>query len=648
LTIRGTPQKWRFAASQVPDGVAEIATESQSPGYLLGPKVLLRLIATSDLHACLLPYDYCTNRPVAGRGLGEVSRQIAQARAEVSNSLLFDNGDFLQGSPLADFVASAGRRRRAHPVIAAFNALEYDAATLGNHEFDYGLDFLGKAIAHARFPVVSANIATELGSDPGRDQTLVPPYAILRRRVVDAEGRRHLLRIGVIGFAPPQLEVWEHDRLEGRIQMRDIIASARAWLPRLRAAGADVIVALAHSGIGSLDATDRMENAAAALAALPEIDAVIAGHSHLTFPGPDVTALPGIDPVQGLLAGKPAVMPGHSGRQIGIIDLQLTRLDQGKRRWQVTSGQARLGIRGSAISVLAPGLRRAIAPDHRATLAWSRQRLGESRVPLTTHFATTAPTAALALIAEAKAEHVRKALTGTELAGLPILGTAAPFRAGGLGGSANFTDIPAGPFRMRNLSDLYSFPNSLVTLAMTTVEITEWLERSVSVFHQIAPGTVDAPLHDPAFPSFGFDCIPGLDYAVDLSQPARYNMEGVVVRPDAHRIVGLSLDGVLLAHGVSLLLVTNSHRANRIGDDGPRVVLAEGTRIQAVIADHVRARAAVGAPPRRNWHFLPMPGSTVRVATGPLAAAHLADIAHLRPQLIERDALGFLHYRLHL
>ena len=648
MTVRGTPQNWPFAASQVPDGLAAAAAEIHPPESSTGPKVLLRLIATSDLHACLLPYDYCSDRPAAGRGLGEISRQIALARAEVSNCLLFDNGDFLQGTPLADFVASSGRRRRAHPVIAAFNALEYDAATLGNHEFDYGLRFLGKAISHARFPVVSANIATELGDNPGRDRTLVPPYAILRRRVVDAEGRSHLLRIGVIGFAPPQLEMWEHDRLEGQIHMRDIVASARAWLPRLRAAGADVIVALAHSGIGSLNATDGMQNAATALAALPEIDAVIAGHSHQTFPGPDVTALPGVDPVQGFLAGKPAVMPGHSGSQVGIIDLQLVRADHGKRRWQVTSGQARLGVRSAAVSALAPGLRRAIAPDHRATLAWSRQRLGETTVPLTTHFATTAPTAALALIAEAKADHVRSALADTEWAGLPILATAAPFRAGGMGGPTNFTDIPAGTFRMRNLSDLYSFPNNLVALAMTAAKIAEWLERSASIFCQIAPGAVDMPLHDPAFPSFGFDCIPGLDYAIDLSQPARFDVESTLIRPEAQRIVGLSHAGRLLKPEARMVLVTNSHRASRIKDHGARVVRAEGDRVQAVIADHVRAKAAVGGPPRRNWHFLPMPGSTVRIAAGPSSSAHLADIAHLRPQLIERDVQGFLHYRLHL
>lgn len=618
------------------------------------PELSLRLIATSDLHACLLPYDYCANRPVSGRSLSDISRQIAMARAEMPNSLLFDNGDFLQGNPLADYVAAASRRRRAHPVITAFNTLGYDAVTLGNHEFNYGLPFLQHALSQARFPVVSANITTKLGKSPLRDETFVPPFAILTRSFTDHDGRPHKLRIGVIGFAPPQIEIWDRDQLQGRIRMRDIIASARAWLPRLRALGADVIVALAHSGIGPLDPEEGMENAATALAALPEVDAVIAGHCHLAFPGPEIEGRPGVDPVRGFLAGKPAVMPGHSGSHVGIIDLRLTRSGLGKRRWTVASAEARLGVRHTAALPVLPPLRQALAQDHRATLAWSRRIVGHSRVSLGTFFATTAPSAAIELIAEAKADHARTALAGTSWAGLPVLGAAAPFRAGGRGGAGNFTDIPAGPVRMRNLSDLYVFPNTLVTLAMTGAEVADWLEQSAALFRQIMPGDTDAPLHDIAVPSFTFDIIPGLSYAIDLSQPPRFDPEGRLIHPDARRIVGLSLGGRLLRPDERLLLVTNNHRASRAtaaastSGRKPEIVLADGTRSQTVLADHIRRKSVVGAPPQRNWHFLPMPGTTVRIATGIGAQSHLSDIAAYRPQFLAQDAEGFAHYRLHL
>ncbi|MCX7288794.1 MAG: metallophosphoesterase [Rhodobacterales bacterium] len=489
--------------SSEPDGIGvEVGPRAAEVGYEHQPLLALRLIATSDLHACLLPYDYCANRAVAGRSLSEVSRQIAAARAEVPNSLLFDNGDFLQGNPLADYVASAPRRRRAHPVITAFNTLGYDAVTLGNHEFNYGIGFLSAALAQAQFPVVSANIATRLGTSPARDKTFVPPFAILRRKMVDSAGHTHTLRIGVIGFAPPQIAVWDRDHLGDRIRMRDILASARAWLPRLRARGADVIVALAHSGIGPAEPEDGMENAATALAALPEVDAVIAGHSHLTFPGPGIAPATGIDPVLGLLSGKPAVMPGHSGSHVGIIDLILTHTGPGHRRWKVVAAKARLSEKSVAQVIPAKALRKAIGPDHRAALAWSRRVIGQTRTPLHTHFATIAPSAALDLIAAAKADHARRALAGTEWEDVPVLGSAAPYRAGGRGGSANFTDIPAGVLRMRHLSDLYMFPNTIVALAVTGADLADWLEQSAALFRQIMPGATDASLHDGAMPSF--------------------------------------------------------------------------------------------------------------------------------------------------
>ena len=614
--------------------------------------VSLRLIATSDLHACLLPYDYCADRAISGRSLSDISHQIAVARAEAPNSLLFDNGDFLQGNALADYIANARRRRRPHPVIAAFNTLKYDAVTLGNHEFNYGLGFLSAALSRANFPIVSANITTRLGKSPSRDKTFVPPFAILKREVTDSAGRPHKLRIGVIGFAPPQIEVWDRDHLGGRIRMRDIIASAKAWLPRLRARGADVIIALAHSGIGPVEPEDGMENAATALASLPEIDAVIAGHSHMAFPGPGIGSGPGIDPVRGLLAGKPAVMPGHSGSHVGIIDLRLTRTALGPRRWTVTSATSRLSSRSIGPAAASDGLRRAISPDHRAALAWSRRVVGSSRTALHTHFATTIPCAALELIAAAQVDHVRRALAGTSWSDLPILASAAPFRSGGRGGPSNFTDIPAGVLRMRNLSDLYMFPNTLVALALTGAEVADWLEQSAALFRQIMPGETDAVLHDPDVPCFTFESIPGLTYAIDLSQPARFDAEGRLVKPEARRILGLSLDGRPLAPDRRVVLVTNNHRASRViasrSSRAAEIVLSDGTRTQDVIAGYVGRQSVVGGPSHRNWHFLPMPGTTLRIRAGAGSINHIDDLAPFRPQLLQSDADGFCHYRLHL
>jgi 2',3'-cyclic-nucleotide 2'-phosphodiesterase / 3'-nucleotidase len=499
---------------------------------------------------------------------------------------------------------------------------------------------------------VSANLARRLGKSPARDETLVPPFTILRRQIIDHAGQSHLIRVGVIGFAPPQIEEWDRDTPGGGVRTRDILASARAWLPRLRAQGADIIVALAHTGIGSADPEDRSENAATALAALPEIDAVVAGHSHQVFPGPDFPASAEVDPVAGRLAGKPAVMPGHSASHVGIIDLNLERCHSGSRRWRVVGASTRLGQRNAGPAPTTPALHQALAPDHRAALAWSRRQLSETAVTLHTQFATIAPSAALDLIAEAKAEHVRQALVGTSWESLPVLSSAAPFRAGGRGGPANYTHIPAGPLRMRNLSDLYPFPNTLVTLLLTGTELADWLERAMVIFRQISPGASDAPLLDSGVPAFLFETIPQLDYAIDLSQPARFDAQGRLLNPDARRIVGLTYQGRPVRPKDEFLLVTNSHRAGRARLWDPegdvQVVFTDGARVQSVIAAHVQRRGTIKGVARRNWHFLPMPGTTVTFAAGDAAAQHLDEIASLRPERLDRDSCGFTHYRLHL
>ena len=215
--------------------------------------VHLRLIETTDLHLHLLPYDYYADRPWAGVGLASAARLIEAARAEAPNSLLFDNGDFLQGTPMGDYVAQERGLRAGdlHPIMAAMNALNYDAITLGNHEFNYGLDFLLRTLQGARFPVVSSNLMTRRGSDARADRTLVKPYVLLDRLVADENGYRHPLRIGVIGFAPPQVVDWDNHALDGRLQARDIVETAQAWVPEMREAGADIVVALAHTGIGA-------------------------------------------------------------------------------------------------------------------------------------------------------------------------------------------------------------------------------------------------------------------------------------------------------------------------------------------------------------------------------------------------------------
>ena len=287
----------------------------------------LRLMETTDLHVHVFPYDYYSDKPVDTVGLSRTASIIKDIRAEATNSLLLDNGDFLQGNPMGDYIAYERGMKEGdeHPVITAMNTVGIEASTLGNHEFNYGLDFLMKSLAKAGYPVVCANIAKTKGATPTEDETLLPPYTILTRTITDGAGEAHPIKIGIIGFVPPQVMNWDRKHLEGNVEARDIVEAARAYVPEMIEKGTDVIIALSHSGIGSANESDMMENASVPLATVEGIDCIMTGHSHLVFPSSTYADFAAVDAEAGTIHGKPAAMAGFWGSHLGLIDLMLER-----------------------------------------------------------------------------------------------------------------------------------------------------------------------------------------------------------------------------------------------------------------------------------------------------------------------------------
>jgi len=251
----------------------------------------LRIMETTDLHVHIFPYDYYGDRPAENVGLARTASIINSIRAEASNALLVDNGDFLQGNPMGDFMAyeKGMSEGTVHPIITAMNTLGFDCSTLGNHEFNYGLDFLDAVLGGAEFPFVCANVANgALGATARDDKSLnnVKPYTILDRTVVTGDGTEHAIRVGLVGFVPQQILTWDRRWLNGNVSTRDIVDAAAAWVPEMKEAGADVIIALSHSGIESGSRREGMENASFHLAGIEGIDALVTGHHHRVFPSP--------------------------------------------------------------------------------------------------------------------------------------------------------------------------------------------------------------------------------------------------------------------------------------------------------------------------------------------------------------------------
>lgn len=598
----------------------------------------LRILATSDLHGQFLSYDHYENRPLSDRGLVALSAVIAAAREAVPGALLFDNGDFLQGTALVEHAARK-RQGHLHPAIAAFNTLGYDAVSLGNHEFNYGLEFLEEITAAAKFPVLAANICRR--DDGGRCAGhLVSSTTIIERDLCDQHGETHRIRIGVMGLTPPEITRWDCRHLSNRLIVLPMVETARAQSRALRMAGADVVICLAHTGVAQNGEDANEDRQAAILAATGGMDAVIAGHSHVVFPRPS--------PVPkwcgaGLISGVPVVQPGCDGTHLGLIDLCLESRNGG---WRIANADAmnisahdrNVRIPASARRWYALPLRQALRRNHRATLSWMRERLGQTDVTLSTFFATVAENQALKLVSAALCDHVRDRLQGQDEADLPVVAAVVPYRVGGRAGPRNYTMISPGPLFLRNVHDLYPFPNTVVAKRVTGRALAERLGCGTRIFNRIQPGGTDQFLIDPLVsPSF-FQVIPGLSWRVDLSKPA-----------DSERISGLChADGRPVLPDEEFILVINSHLRCEYDAAINPPVLDEGILCSDVLASYIRRKGLLQEQTGPGWSFAPMRGTSLLFDTGIHARGCLSDIDSYRPEDLGVTEEGFRRFRLHL
>jgi 2',3'-cyclic-nucleotide 2'-phosphodiesterase/3'-nucleotidase len=580
------------------------------------PTLRLRLLSTTDIHTHIVDYDYYRDQPDISLGFARTATLIRQARAEVRNSLLFDSGDLIQGNPLGDYVAVEQRLQpgQVHPVYKAMNQLDYAAATLGNHEFNYGLDFLRATLAGANFPYVTSNVFVA-GPDRAAAPPLIQPFVILDRDFVDEGGVTRRLRVGAIGFVPPQVMLWDRANLDGRVFVIDVVEAARRYVPQMRAAGADLVVALIHSGLSAAPARGMDENAAAYLAQVTGVDAILAGHSHLVFPSPSFVNLPGVDVARGTIHGVPTVMAGFWGSHVGIVDLTLRRTADGWRRVDGTGATRGIRRRENNQWVAAvepdPGIIAAVQREHQGTIAYVRRPVARSTARIHSYFSLVQDDPSVQLVARAQTAYIRRAMQGTPHAALPVLSAAAPFKAGGRGGPAYYTDVPAGDVAIRNVADLYLYPNTVRAVRVSGATVREWLEMSAGQFNRVDPAlATPQPLVNAAFPTFNYDVIDGVTYRIDVTQPARYTPQGRLADSNARRIVDLRFQGQPVTDAMEFIVATNNYRAsgggNFPGMDGSNVVFETTETNQEIIKDWLIAQGTVDAAVTKIWSFVPI------------------------------------------
>lgn len=619
----------------------------------------LRIMETTDLHVHVFPYDYYGDKPNDTMGLAHTASIIDAIRAEATNSMLVDNGDFLQGNPMGDYIAYERGMREGdvHPIIKAMNTLGYECSTLGNHEFNYGLDFMFKVLSGANFPLVCANLTRGgLAANGREDDLFLKPYVILDKKVKDGAGQEHTVRVGLIGFVPPQIMNWDAKHLAGKAMTRDIVRAAEAWVPQMREEGADIVVALSHSGFGPLQYEENLENASALLAGVDGIDAIVTGHSHLDFPGPKFEGVEGADNAKGLLNGKPAVMGGFWGSHLGLIDLMLER---DGNAWRVAGSTSearpifeRVERETKALVESKAEVEEAAREDHEATLKYVRTAVGKTSAPLHSYFALVADDPSVQIVAQAQVWYIKDMLKETAYSDIPVLSAAAPFKAGGRGGADYYTDVPAGDVAIKHVADLYLYPNTVQAVLVTGRNVKEWLEMSAGIFNPVEPGKPDQPLLNDAFPSYNFDVIDGVTYAIDLSQPPKYDPKGELINPGSNRIVDLKFDGEPIDAEQKFIVATNNYRAGGGGnfpEIGPdKLVFQAPDTNRDVIVRYIVEQGTINPSADANWGFKPIDGASVLFETGPRGAEFAGEVKGVDIAPAGDGENGFALYRITL
>ena len=631
-------------------------------GTLQAATVDLRIIETTDLHGNMMNYDYFKDQYIDTFGLAKTANLIHQAREEVKNSVLVDNGDLIQGSPMADYALNKGLNKGdIHPVYKALNTLDYVVGNIGNHEFNFGLDFLQKSLAGANFPYVNANVYDAKSNKPFFKQ-----YIILDKKVVDRDGKQHSIKIGYIGFVPPQIMQWDKLNLEGKVIVKDITETAKKLVPEMKEQGADIIVAIPHSGVSAEPYKALAENSVYYLSQVEGINAIMFGHSHGVFPSEDFKSLPNTDINTGNINNIPAVMPGQWGSHLGVVDLVI---EGDKSNWKVVSGKSQArpifdSKNKKALVDADKNITKVLKDDHEGTREFVGKPIGKVSTDINSYLALIEDTSALQIISDAQIDYVKQFVQGDpDLDGLPILSAIAPFKAGGRKNDPTaYVEVKKGDLTFRNAADIYLYPNILSAVKITGKEVKEWLECSAGVYNQIDINSSKPQylINWDKFRTYNFDTIDGVSYEIDITKPARYDGSCQLINPESERIINLTYQQKTIDPNQAFLIATNNYRAYTgafPGTGGKNVKFNSPDDLRVIlsayITNHTKKHGQVNVTVDNNWRIAPITSQTnldIRFESSPTDEAKTYIETHsLYPtKFVEKDNLGFGVYQLNL
>jgi 2',3'-cyclic-nucleotide 2'-phosphodiesterase / 3'-nucleotidase len=585
------------AAALAAVGFVPGAAAAQGPGPKTRPTATITVLGTTDLHGNVMNWDYFANRDYrdsAGNdiGLAKVSTLVSAIREErgAANVMLIDAGDTIQGTPLAYYYARIDPitdGASVHPMAEAMNIIGYDAAALGNHEFNYGIDTLRVFQEQLDFPLLGANAV-----DAATKLPAFPPYFIKSFTMPDGK----VVKVGVLGLTNPGIAIWDKANVEGRMEFPGLVEQAKIFVPRLRKAGADIVVVSAHSGADTSssygDALPYPENAATLVAQqVPGIDAILVGHAHKEIVERWVT---------NEATGEQVLLtePLKWGMRLSVIDLDLTLVE---KKWRLRGVSAQV-LNSNTVDE-DPAVVDALQKQHDIVVDYVNSVIGTSAQAMSASRAVVEDVAAIDFVNYVQADAVKQALAGTADAALPVVSIAAPFNRDAA--------IPEGEVTVRDVAGLYVFDNTLVAVKVTGAQIRDYLEFSAVYYKQVS-GTGPFAMKDVTnavtasapngTPDYNYDIVAGLDapltYDVDIAQPA------------GSRIANLRYAGAPIVDTQEFAMAINNYRQSG-GGNFPHVKTApvlynRQVEIRQLIIDWVTANGVVDATvfASKDWQLV--------------------------------------------
>ncbi|WP_330259359.1 5'-nucleotidase C-terminal domain-containing protein [Streptomyces murinus] len=562
------------AAGAVGSGSAEAAEQGHGHGHEKAPRTWsFSILGTTDLHGHVFDWDYYADAPYTDKagnsvGVARVATLIKQQREAKGEHrvLLVDAGDIIQGTSLAYYFArvdpitgSDGKRGPKHPMAVAMNHMRYDAAALGNHEFNYGIDTLRKFEDQCDFPLLGANALHAKTLRPAFE-----PYTVKHIKVPGAPD----IKVGILGLTNPGIAIWDKDNVGGKLVFPGLVEQAKKYVPRLRALGCDVVFLTDHSGLdGSSSWGDELpyiENASNLVAEqVPGIDAILVGHTHVEVPSYTVK---NDETGEDVLLSEPYCW----GYRLSVFDFEL-ELHHGQ--WKVTSKKAQtLNPNGVAED---PQIKKLLEADHELVVKYVNTPVGTCTADLSAAESCWKDVPIMDFIHKVQIETVKTGLSAADAA-LPLISVAAPF--------SRTADIPQGNVTIKDIAGLYIYDNTLYAKKLTGAQLKDYLEYAAKYYIQVPAGTeVDTATLTNAnsFWDYMYDTAAGVDYDIDIAQP------------EGSRIKNLSYNGTAVADDQVFVVAVNNYRANG-GSGYPHIASAEiayssTNEIRDMMIDYVTA-----------------------------------------------------------